>query len=119
MTTTGRAAAQAFAASPKDLLCVPTHGTECGGAGDCQRVSVEDLNVPHFVHVDFGKKMLGGTLASGEQQTTSIQNVQSLDETILFAGTVVLGFFGISLYALRLAGAVESLAYRLADPRFI
>ncbi len=61
----------------RDLLCVPTDATQCEGAGDCDRVAVEEINLPRFVNVDFKKKQLRGTMLGGEEQTTAIQNVQN------------------------------------------
>jgi hypothetical protein len=59
----------------RDLLCVPTDATQCEGAGDCDRVAVEEINIPRFVNVDFKQKRLRGTMLGGEEQTTAIQNV--------------------------------------------
>ncbi len=59
----------------RNLLCVPTDATQCEGAGDCDRVAVEEINLPRFVNVEFKQKRLRGTLLGGEEQTTAIQNV--------------------------------------------
>ncbi len=72
----------------RNLLCVPTDATQCEGAGDCDRVAVEEINLPRFVNVEFTKKRLRGTLLGGEEQTTAIQNVQTLGgHTTLLQGS--------------------------------
>jgi hypothetical protein len=71
------AAAAADFDGSRNLLCVPTDATQCEGAGDCDRVSVEEINLPRFVHVEFKKKRLRGTMLGGEEQTTAIQNLQT------------------------------------------
>ena len=61
----------------RNLLCVPTDATQCEGAGDCDRVAVEEINLPRFINVEFKKKRLRGTMLGGEEQTTAIQNIQT------------------------------------------
>ncbi len=61
----------------RDLLCVPTDAVQCEGAGDCDRVAVEEVNIPRFVNVEFKQKRLRGTVLGGEEQTTAIRDVQN------------------------------------------
>ncbi len=70
------AAAAADFDGSRNLLCVPTDATQCEGAGDCDRVAVEEVNLPRFVNIEFKHKRLRGTVLGGEEQTTAIQNVQ-------------------------------------------
>ncbi len=76
----GLAAASLAAAADfdgsRDLLCVPTDATQCEGAGDCDRVAVEEIGLPRFVNVEFKQKRLRGTVLGGEEQTTPIDNIQ-------------------------------------------
>ena len=66
------------------LRCVPTDATECSGAGECKRVTVEEINIPRWIYVDFKKKKLSGTDSDGEDETTAIENVRVNDgQTIL------------------------------------
>jgi len=66
------------------LRCVPTDATECSGAGMCERVTVEEINIPRWVYVDFKKKQLSGTDTDGENETTAIENVRTVEgQTIL------------------------------------
>ena len=60
-----------------DLLCVPTDAIQCEGAGNCNRVTVEEIRLPRFVNVEFKKKRLRGTVLGGEEQTTAIDNIQN------------------------------------------
>ncbi|MBW2716856.1 MAG: hypothetical protein JRD03_12295 [Deltaproteobacteria bacterium] len=66
------------------LRCVPTDATECSGAGECKRVTVEEINIPRWIYVDVKKKKLSGTDSDGEDETTAIENVLITDgQTIL------------------------------------
>jgi len=79
----GVALASDFDGSEK-LRCVPTDATECSGAGECKRVTVEEINIPRWITVDFKKKQLGGTDSDGEGETTPVENVRTADgQTIL------------------------------------
>jgi uncharacterized membrane protein len=60
----------------KKLRCVPTDAAECSGAGECKRVTVEEINIPRWIAVDFKKKKLSGTDSDGEDETTAIENVR-------------------------------------------
>jgi hypothetical protein len=70
----------------RDLLCVPTDAIQCEGAGNCKRVTVEEVNLPRFVNVEFKKKRLRGTVLGGEEQTTTIGNVQSASGPTILQG---------------------------------
>ncbi len=80
------AAAAADFDGSRNLLCVPTDATQCEGAGDCDRVAVEEINLPRFVNVEFKQKRLRGTLLGGEEQTTEIQNVQNPGGRVILQG---------------------------------
>jgi hypothetical protein len=80
------AAAAADFDGSRDLLCVPTDATQCTGAGDCERVAVEEINIPRFLNVEFKKKQLRGTVLGGEEETTKIQNIQHLNDRTVLQG---------------------------------
>ncbi len=42
----------------KTLLCTPTDTLTCAGAGECERVTTKELDIPQYIKVDFGKKLL-------------------------------------------------------------
>ncbi len=71
----GASVAADFDGSVK-LRCVPTDATECSGAGECKRVTVEEINIPKWITVDFKKKQLSGTDSDGEEEATAIENVR-------------------------------------------
>ena len=70
----------------KTLLCVPTDSLTCGGAGECERVTTEELEIPQFISVDFGKKSLSGKLEDGTVRTTPVRHVEKLDGSTLLQG---------------------------------
>ena len=71
----------------RNLLCVPTDSIQCEGAGYCERLKAEDLNMAKFLYVDFAKKQLRGKVSGGtEDETTPIQNVQKSDLVTLVQG---------------------------------
>ncbi len=80
------AAAAADFDGSRDLLCVPTDATQCEGAGDCDRVAVEEINLPRFLNVEFKQNRLRGTLLGGEEQTTAIQKVQTAGGRTILQG---------------------------------
>jgi hypothetical protein len=68
----------------KKLRCVPTDASECSGAGECKRVTVEEINIPKWITVDAKKKKLSGTDSDGEEESTTIESVKVNDgQTIL------------------------------------
>jgi hypothetical protein len=70
----------------RNLLCVPTDTTQCMGAGNCERVAVEEINIPRFLNVEFKKKQLRGTVLGGEEETTQIQNIQNVNGRTVLQG---------------------------------
>ncbi|MBW2243167.1 MAG: hypothetical protein JRH01_14370 [Deltaproteobacteria bacterium] len=70
----------------RNLLCAPTDLVECGGAGECQRLTAEALNMPQFFTIDFKKKQMSGKLENGEMSTTAIQNVVKHEERTILQG---------------------------------
>jgi hypothetical protein len=68
----------------KKLRCVPTDASECSGAGECKRVTVEEINIPKWITVDAKKKKLSGMDSDGEEESTAIESVKVNDgQTIL------------------------------------
>ena len=82
----GPAAASDFDGS-RNLLCAPTDAIQCEGAGDCNRIEVELLNMAKFLYVDFKAKTLKGTVEGAtSEEASSIQSVQKLDGGTLIQG---------------------------------
>jgi hypothetical protein len=71
----------------KALLCVPTDVMSCDGAGDCERMSVEEAAIPRFLHVDFAAGTLSGKLASGEERSAGLGQISKLETAIVAQGT--------------------------------
>lgn len=70
----------------KTLLCVPTDALSCAGAGECERVTTEELGIPQFIKVDFGKKALSGKLESGDERKTPLRHVKAGEDSTLLQG---------------------------------
>jgi hypothetical protein len=70
----------------KTLLCVPTDVVSCAGAGACERVTAEELDLPQFVKVDFANKALSGRLESGDERKTPVRHVERGDDSTLLQG---------------------------------
>ena len=70
----------------KTLLCAVNYGLSCAGAGECERATANDLDVPSYIKIDFGGKMISGKLDSDEDRKTPVHHIQS-DEY----GTVIQG----------------------------
>jgi hypothetical protein len=71
----------------RDLLCVPTDAIQCEGAGECKRVSVEEVNLPRFVNIDMKKEQLRGKVLGGEEETTAIENIRHADGRTILQGS--------------------------------
>jgi len=83
-TTISRPARGSDFDGSRNLLCAPSDVVECDTAARCERESVEETDLPNFVHVQFGKKRLVGT--SGEERSTAIQNIQNLNGLTILQG---------------------------------
>jgi hypothetical protein len=70
----------------KTLLCTPTNSVSCDGAGECKRGTTEELEVPPFIKIDFGKKLLSGKLKRGDERQTPIGNVKADEGSTLLQG---------------------------------
>lgn len=68
------------------LLCVPIQEIECKSQGNCQSTTVQSMNLPQFIRVDFKNKRLSGTLEDGNEVTTAIQNSQSIEGKTILQG---------------------------------
>ncbi|HME73538.1 MAG TPA: hypothetical protein VKM54_27290 [Myxococcota bacterium] len=83
-TTTSRSARGADFDGSRNLLCAPSDVVECDSAARCERESVADIDLPNFIHVQFGKKRL--VSASGEERSTTIQNFQNVNGLTILQG---------------------------------
>jgi hypothetical protein len=69
----------------RNLLCAPSDVIECDIAARCERSSVEEIDLPNFIHVQFGKKRLVGTRGDNER-STAIQNIQNVNGLTILQG---------------------------------
>ena len=80
--------ASAPAAGPFDgsvpLLCAVTDVMECGPAGDCQRRSVEAVNLPPFLVVDVSAQSIAA--GDGSNRTAPIQRIERADGRVILQG---------------------------------
>jgi hypothetical protein len=67
----------------KPLVCDLAEAAECDGVAKCTEVTVEQIDLPPVVHVDFA----GSRLASpDDQRTTPIVAVEALDAVLVLQG---------------------------------
>jgi hypothetical protein len=81
---TAATAASSFDGS-RDLLCAPSDVAECDSSGRCNRVSPSDVDLPHFMRVQFGKKRL--VSQDTQERITPIESQHSADGATVLQGT--------------------------------
>jgi hypothetical protein len=69
----------------KDLLCAMNRAFECDHH-ECAPTTMEEVNVPGFVKVDFGNKRLSGTGPAGDEQTTAVESLIKRDGKTILQG---------------------------------
>lgn len=69
---------------PGPLLCAVVTALECRAEGDCQRRTVESLNIPQFVKVDPAKKSVGAVDGSG--RSAPVQSFERADGRLMLHG---------------------------------
>jgi len=82
--TMSRAASGSDFDGSRNLLCAPSEVVDCDATAECERSSAEEIGLPNFVHVQFGKKRLSS--ASGEERSTLIQNIQNVNGATILQG---------------------------------
>ena len=70
----------------KNLLCTPIDAAECLIGPTCSSVTMEELNLPQFIALDFEAKQLRGRVPAGSEETTAIQNVRKVDGRTILQG---------------------------------
>lgn len=78
------AAAAANFDGSRDLLCAPTDVAECDFSARCERVSPSEVDLPHFLRLQFGKKRM--VSVANPERTTAIENVRKLDGMTILQG---------------------------------
>jgi len=69
----------------KPLLCAVTEAIECGPL-ECQRIQLELLNLPSFLHIDFEAKRISGRAPDGVERSTAIERLSRLDDAVVLQG---------------------------------
>ncbi len=77
------AAALAGVNGAKPMLCAVTEAIECHHESECSRGSVESMNIPPFLRIEPGRKLM--TEHKGERKTT-VQTVTEKDGHIVLQG---------------------------------
>jgi hypothetical protein len=58
------------------ILCTAVQATVCSFEGECEIGAPWSWNIPQFIEIDFEKKMLRTTRASGENRQTPFKNLE-------------------------------------------
>lgn len=68
------------------LLCVPIEIMECGAGEGCLETTPEDVSIPQFIRIDFGKKKASGTLENGEVREVDIERMERENGMLVLQG---------------------------------
>ena len=70
----------------KPLLCAVMDITECGQGGNCQKVMVEDVGIPHFFRINPKEKKISATPETEKKRSTTIKNMEHIDGKLILQG---------------------------------
>lgn len=68
------------------LLCVPIEIMECGAGEGCMEATAEDVSIPQFIRIDFGKKQASGTLENGAMREVDIERMERENGKLVLQG---------------------------------
>lgn len=68
------------------LVCVPTDMLSCHGAGECERTTAAELDIPQFINVNVKKEQISGKLHDGSERKTPIERVEKGDNSTALQG---------------------------------
>ncbi len=68
------------------ILCSVVQATECYAEGACTPGLPEDWNVPRFLEVDLAAGTVSTTIASGQQRSSTMKNVEREGDRIFLQG---------------------------------
>ena len=63
------------------LLCASIETAECNAGADCSEGTVEHINVPQFLRINFQQQEI-----SGPKRTTKIQNMAQVEGKVILQG---------------------------------
>ncbi|TLD43601.1 MAG: hypothetical protein JETT_0032 [Candidatus Jettenia ecosi] len=70
----------------KPLLFSIKNVIECSPNGECHPVTVEDVNLPHFLMIDFTKKTISPLVEGKEDRNTLIKRMESIEGKLILQG---------------------------------
>ncbi len=68
------------------LLCALTQAVECIPESGCESRSVEDVNLPLFVSINFEKKQLNAVGNPENARSTAIKNIEQINGRTILQG---------------------------------
>lgn len=68
------------------LLCVPIEILECVTGEGCFETTVESVNIPQFIRIDFQKKTASGTLENGVVREVGIERMERENGMLVLQG---------------------------------
>jgi hypothetical protein len=69
------------------LLCAVTDAMECNAGDGCQETTVEIMNIPQFVKVDFEQKKISAVRENDAKRFASIKNSERAEGKLIMQGT--------------------------------
>jgi hypothetical protein len=70
----------------KPLLRAIIEVVECTEGGECERRTVQDIDIPRFFRIDFKGKTITGKRLNGDLRTTKIEKMQNTDGKLILQG---------------------------------
>jgi hypothetical protein len=70
----------------KTLYCSLMDTVECLPGGECQEFEAEDVNLPAFIVIDFGKKTIRMAKGVENKRTSTIENRELIDGKLILQG---------------------------------
>jgi hypothetical protein len=68
------------------ILCTAVDVNICYASGGCENAPPWDLNIPDFIEIDVKEKVLRTTVASGQNRSTPIKNIERTDGLLVIQG---------------------------------
>ena len=69
------------------LLCAVIKAVECDVESGCQEGSVEGMNLPRFIKIDFNKNKISAKKEDGDKRETNIKNIERVDNKVIMQGS--------------------------------
>ncbi len=79
-------AAQALAAEETSRICAFTRAVECTIYEGCMEWSLQEMNLPRFIKIDFGAKTIKSLDKSIQREDTKISTIEQLGGVTIMQG---------------------------------